>query len=384
MGGELKMKSASTRVINQDNAVLKLASVQKSFGSMVAVENVDVDVKENELVTLLGPSGCGKTTTLRMIAGFEYPTSGQIVIDGEDVTFTPPNKREIGIVFQSYSLFPHMRVTDNIAYGLKRRGVPRAERNERVREVLDLVDLGQFGERFPRELSGGQQQRVAIARAIVIRPKILLLDEPLSALDAKLRQRMRFEIRRLQRQIGMTTVLVTHDQEEALAMSDRIVVMNKGRVEQNGTPTNIYQAPNTSFVATFIGETNLFEATVVGSAESDGMLIVRGDDGFESSMRAPRRVEPGSRVLVSLRPESLALSANTNPLNVRNNLKGVVLGKSYLGARTVFDIKTASREILVSIQNETGCSDSIYNSISEGQAVTISWAAESCQFVEAI
>ncbi|MBT1157164.1 ABC transporter ATP-binding protein [Aminobacter anthyllidis] len=361
--------------------VLRLAGVQKYFGSVAAVENVELAVQKNQLVTLLGPSGCGKTTTLRMIAGFEFPTAGQIVIDGKDVTYTPPNKREIGIVFQSYSLFPHLRVSDNVAYGLKRRGVPKEERVQRVREALQLVDLGQFGDRLPNELSGGQQQRVALARAIVIRPKILLLDEPLSALDAKLRQRMRLEIRHLQRQIGMTTVLVTHDQEEALSMSDHIVVMNKGNVEQEGTPSSIYRQPKTSFVASFIGETNLFKGEIVHAANVDGLLVFRADCGFEACIRKADNLEPGRQLLLSLRPETLTISPSQGEAEASPNaLRGTVAGINYLGARTVFEIKTPTRDLMVSVQNDAGSEAPV--AFVEGQTIRLSWTPDACQIVE--
>lgn len=362
--------------------VLKLSGVQKSFGSFVAVENVDLDVGENQLVTLLGPSGCGKTTSLRMIAGFEFPSAGQIIIDGKDVTATPPNKREIGIVFQSYSLFPHMRVADNVAYGLKRRGVPKEERYERVRKALELVDLAAFKDRLPSELSGGQQQRVALARAIVIRPKILLLDEPLSALDAKLRHRMRSEIRHLQRQIGMTTILVTHDQEEALSMSDHIVVMNKGRVEQEGPPVSIYKQPKTSFVASFIGETNLFEGEIVTSKDND-LPRFRADCGFETSIAQPGECHAGRKTLLSLRPETVVISSKSSPSTLSNTIDGTILGVSYLGARTVFEVKTTTRQMLVSVQNDEGLSKDALDTFVEGQNINLSWSPESCQLVEA-
>lgn len=366
-----------------DDAVLRLSGVSKYFGSFAGVEKIDLDVKRNELVTLLGPSGCGKTTTLRMIAGFEYPTGGQILIDGKDVTYTPPNKREIGIVFQSYSLFPHMRVFDNVAYGLKRRGVPREERAERVREALELVDLGKFHHRLPNELSGGQQQRVALARAIVIRPKILLLDEPLSALDAKLRERMRSEIRQLQRQIGMTTVLVTHDQEEALAMSDHIVVMNKGRVEQEGSPKSIYTAPKSTFVASFIGETNLFEGEIVG-VEPGQHARFKANCGLEMLVPGERRCTAGKRLLVSLRPETLVLSesATAPPQNI-NHLRGTVHSVSYLGARTVYDIRTKTRDLTVSVPNANDGTPDTKRTFDEGETVALSWAPEASQLVEA-
>jgi spermidine/putrescine ABC transporter ATP-binding subunit len=367
-----------------EDTVLRLSGVSKYFGAFAGVEKIDLDVKRNELVTLLGPSGCGKTTTLRMIAGFEYPTGGQILIDGKDVTYTPPNKREIGIVFQSYSLFPHMRVSENVAYGLKRRGVSKEERNARVREALELVDLGKFHHRLPSELSGGQQQRVALARAIVIRPKILLLDEPLSALDAKLRERMRSEIRQLQRQIGMTTVLVTHDQEEALSMSDHIVVMNKGRVEQEGSPKSIYRTPKSTFVASFIGETNLFEGEILGQAESSQHARFKATCGLEMMVPAERRCIAGSRMLVSLRPETLILSEPANaPAQNINHLQGTVQGVNYLGARTVYEVRTKTRDLMVSVPNLNDGSADTRLAFDEGQTVALSWKPESSQLVEA-
>lgn len=369
---------------NTGRPVLELSGVAKTFGGFSAVKGIDLQVEENHLVTLLGPSGCGKTTTLRMIAGFEYPTSGQILINGHDVTYTPPNKREIGIVFQSYSLFPHLRVSDNVAYGLRRRGVSKQERIERVREALELVDLAQFHDRLPSELSGGQQQRVALARAIVIRPKILLLDEPLSALDAKLREKMRFEIRRLQRQIGMTTVLVTHDQEEALSMSDRIVVMNKGDVEQEGSPVSIYQNPKTPFVANFIGETNILEGEVLGQAANDDSVRFRSNCGLEFSIRNPGRLVAGERALVSLRPESLLISAPAaHRPGTSNVIRGKVLGVNYLGARTVFEIKTQTRDLLVSVQNDASQPMQAHKAFTEGEEIAVSWAPAACQVVEA-
>jgi spermidine/putrescine ABC transporter ATP-binding subunit len=365
-----------------ESPVLRLTGIGKQFGNFTAVDSIDLDVAENQLVTLLGPSGCGKTTTLRMIAGFEFPSRGQITIGGNDVTFVPPNKREIGIVFQSYSLFPHMRVADNVAYGLKRRGVPKEERVVRVREALELVDLWQFQHRYPSELSGGQQQRVALARAIVVRPKILLLDEPLSALDAKLRERMRTEIRQLQRQIGMTTVLVTHDQEEALSMSDHIVVMNKGHVEQEGSPTAIYQSPITPFVADFIGETNMLEGEIVSGDAGDGFMRFKSDCGLEVSIRKNERLEPGQRALLSLRPECLSISgAPSAQPGTANTLRGTIFGVNYLGSRTVFEIKTSTRNLLVSVQNNSGGDAAAHEVFTEGQEIILSWAPSASQVV---
>jgi spermidine/putrescine ABC transporter ATP-binding subunit len=360
--------------------VLRLTGVSKSFGSVHAVQDFALDVQRNELVTLLGPSGCGKTTTLRMVAGFEYPTAGRIFIDGEDVTYLPANKREIGLVFQSYSLFPHIKVADNVGYGLRRRGVPREEARQRIAQALEMVDLAALAGRYPSELSGGQQQRVALARALVIRPKILLLDEPLSALDAKLRQRMRFEIRALQQYIGMTTVLVTHDQEEALAMSDRIVVMNAGHTEQIGSPAEIYQAPRTPFVASFVGETNLFHGSITGPAPTEGFSIFAANEGFEACVTSRQVEGTGTKVLMSLRPEMLSIRRENDFMpGAKNMLKGTIAGISYLGARTVVQVETASSRLLASVPNETA--SGALAGLSKGDAVTVTWAHESCRVV---
>jgi putative spermidine/putrescine transport system ATP-binding protein len=244
-------------------AFLELEKLSKSFGSHHAVDGLTLGVEKGEFVSLLGPSGCGKTTTLQMIAGFVEPTSGAIRLAGKDLLATKPAKRGLGIVFQSYALFPHMTVTENVGFGLEMQGVAAAERKTRVGETLDLVGLGAFAGRFPRQLSGGQQQRVALARALVIRPQILLLDEPLSNLDAKLREGMQIELRQIQRTVGTTTILVTHDQAEAMALSDRIVVMNHGKAEQVGPPHEAYEKPATPFVANFLGKTNLVNGTTV-------------------------------------------------------------------------------------------------------------------------
>lgn len=367
-----------------DKTVLSLTSVSKMYGNFQAVENIDLDVKEHQLVSLLGPSGCGKTTTLRMVAGFEYPTSGQVLIDGKDVTYTPPNKREIGIVFQSYSLFPHMRVSDNVAYGLKRRGVAKDECRERVREALELVDLAKFSDRLPSELSGGQQQRVALARAIIVRPKILLLDEPLSALDAKLREKMRFEIRQLQKQIGMTTILVTHDQEEALSMSDHIVVMNRGNVEQEGSPSDIYRSPRSSFVANFVGESNMIEGRLADTIDENGLALFEADCGLKMHVSSPTARHAGRRVLASLRPETVRLAASgSTVLQGHNVLQGKITAVNYLGARTLYQVSTATRNLLISAQNDENTPVEQRAFLTEGQNVAVSWSPTATQIVGA-
>ncbi|MFN3643565.1 MAG: ABC transporter ATP-binding protein [Gemmobacter sp.] len=284
---------------------LLLRHLEKSFGDTRVVRDFDLAVAKGEFVSLLGPSGCGKTTVLRMVAGFETPSSGTIQIDGEDVTALRVNQRAIGMMFQAYALFPNLTVADNVAFGLRVKGVPRAEREARVAEMLRLIGLPDLGSRFPFQLSGGQQQRVALARALAPRPRVLLLDEPLSALDAKVRVSLRNEIREIQRDLGITTIFVTHDQEEAMAISDRIVVMNGGVAEQAGAPFEIYNQPRTRFVAGFVGTLNMFTATV----EEPGAVMLAGQRvTLADGMAAGRR---GDRITLALRPEAIRLGRET-------------------------------------------------------------------------
>jgi putative spermidine/putrescine transport system ATP-binding protein len=305
-------------------AFLELEGVRKSFAGTVAVENFDLGAEKGEFVSFLGPSGCGKTTTLRMIAGFELPTAGSIRIDGSEVTNRPPNRRNVGMVFQSYALFPNMTVADNIGFGMKVRGKPRDRINTKVAELLDLIHLGGRGDRFPWQLSGGQQQRVALARALAIEPQVLLLDEPLSALDAKIRVALRHQIRSIQRQLGITTVYVTHDQEEALSLSDRVVVMSEGRVEQLGTPFEIYNFPTTAFVASFVGTLNVLRGRIVDA--SKGEVEVSGQ-----TINVTRKFEgpAGQEVTVAVRPEMISLA--DRPVGC-SRLTGQVTDISFLGA----------------------------------------------------
>jgi putative spermidine/putrescine transport system ATP-binding protein len=304
---------------------LDLTGVRKQFGDLVAVEDFNLGAERGEFVSFLGPSGCGKTTTLRMIAGFEQPTDGSIVLDGTDITYRPANRRNVGMVFQSYALFPNMTVADNIGFGLKVRGRPRDQVRSRVAELLTLIHLADRGDRYPWQLSGGQQQRIALARALAIEPQVLLLDEPLSALDAKIRVALRHEIRAIQRQLGITTVYVTHDQEEALSLSDRVVVMSEGRIEQIGAPSEIYNFPATPFVASFVGTLNLVDGRVVDAAA--GRVSIAGQE--IRSAKPVTDAPNGGTVLVALRPETLALGDGPDDAN---RLRGTIDEVSFLGS----------------------------------------------------
>ena len=302
---------------------LELTGVQKFFGDFKAVEDFNLAAEKGEFVSFLGPSGCGKTTTLRMIAGFEQPSAGTITINGEDVTNRPPNRRNVGMVFQSYALFPNMTVAQNIGFGLRVRKKPADQIRKRVDELLGLINLPDKGGRYPYQLSGGQQQRVALARALAFEPQVLLLDEPLSALDAKIRVALRHEIRQIQRQLGITTVYVTHDQEEALSLSDRVVVMSEGRMEQVGTPFEIYNFPSTAFVASFVGTLNILPGIVADAGR--GELTIGGQP-----VKLARAFEgtAGREVRVALRPEMASLGTDGG----ENRLSGTVVDVSFLGS----------------------------------------------------
>jgi len=360
---------------------LELRDVARTFdGGVVAVDGLSLQVAAGELVSLLGPSGCGKTTTLRIVAGFVEPDAGQVLIKSVDVTDLPPERRDIGMVFQSYALFPHMTVEANVGYGLRMRGVAAGERGRRVAEALDLVRMGELARRYPRQLSGGQQQRVALARAVVIRPSVLLLDEPLSNLDAKLRQEMRSEIRQLQQHLQITTVFVTHDQEEALTMSDRVVVMNHGRVEQVGPPRVIYREPRTRFVAEFIGEGNFFEGRIGARTGAGTAFVTRG--GLVFTVAAADGFHEGEPGTASLRAEAVWLLTVDDPAGARfvNRAAGVLEEIAYLGAHTTYRVRLDDRTtVRVSRQDDPGPP---HGELRRGARVLIGWDPSACRIIE--
>ena len=338
-------------------AFLSLKDISKRFGEVIAVKDFNLEVEKGEFISILGPSGCGKTTILQMIAGFEEPTTGTIHIDGKDMTHVPPNARDIGIVFQSYALFPHMTVAENVGFGLEMRKIGKEERHQRVMETLSLVRLADFADRFPKALSGGQCQRVALARAIVIKPQLLLLDEPLSALDAKIRESMQLELRNIQHTVGVTTILVTHDQAEAMAMSDRIAVMNIGRMARLGEPFEIYEKPGDSFTSNFLGSTNMFQGQV--QEKLDGQVLVNCNN---IELHVPGSATVGEQVSVAIRPEKVSLvKAGSGLFDAR------VKTRIFLGTSWAYQIESDLGKLNVTLQN-TG-----HRVAAEGETVGVSW-----------
>jgi putrescine transport system ATP-binding protein len=318
-------------------------NVTKRFGDFTAVDNLSLDVFEREFFSLLGPSGCGKTTLLRMLAGFEEPSEGELYLDGQPLKGVPPHKRPVNMMFQSYALFPHMSVADNIAFGLKQDGMEKGARDERVAQMLKLVKLEEFARRKPHQLSGGQRQRVALARSVAKRPKLLILDEPLGALDKKLREETQFELMDLQQELGLTFMIVTHDQEEAMTMSDRIAVMDKGIIVQTGTPAEIYEAPNTRYVADFIGSVNMLEGKVASSG--DGHVMIDGADGTPIRAASANVYEHGQTVWFAIRPEKMQIGRD-KPAVDENAVEGEVWDIAYLGDMTIVNVRLGSGTVV--------------------------------------
>jgi putrescine transport system ATP-binding protein len=354
-------------------AQILIEGVSKSYGASTAVDNITLSIYKGEMFALVGSSGCGKTTLLRMLAGFTHPTSGRISIDGVQMSAVAPHQRPVNMMFQSYALFPHMTVENNVGYGLRRMSLDDATRRTRVQEALEMVQLGALGKRKPHQLSGGQRQRVALARALIRRPKVLLLDEPLSALDKKLREQTQFELIDLQQKVGITFIVVTHDQDEAMALATRIAVMDHGQVVQVGTPAEIYEFPRSRFVADFVGTTNLFEGTV--SACEGGLISVRcTETDSELLVDDQGRFSVGQRVWVALRPEKVRLAKQPASGARINQLRGTVWELGYLGNRSTYRIRTASGKlVIVFAQNERRTSEA---AIDWSDEVFVSWSAD--------
>jgi spermidine/putrescine transport system ATP-binding protein/putrescine transport system ATP-binding protein len=352
----------------EDEELIRIENLSKHFGATLAVDHVSLGIKRGEFFSLLGPSGCGKTTLLRMIGGFAFPDTGAISIDGEDITELPPNKRPTNMVFQSYAIFPHLNVRDNIAYGLRSEHLPAAEREARVTSALAMIKLEGYAGRQAHQLSGGERQRVALARALVKRPKVLLLDEPLGALDKRLREAMQIELRQLQREVGITFVFVTHDQEEALSMSDRIAVMEKGRVLQVADPKTLYEAPASRAVADFIGTMNFFEGRVMGVANKMVLVEANALGRVELPLPANADAAIGARLLVAIRPERLMLSRERPAVP---HVPGRVLAAAYLGDRSQFQVKVEGVQTPIAVVAQSGASFQV------GDSVYLTWSPQS-------
>jgi len=365
--------ASSAGTTTAPEADILLRNVTKRFGELAAVDDLTLEIPRGSFFALLGPSGCGKTTTLRMIGGFEEPTEGVIRLGGDDVTNTPPHKRDVNTVFQSYALFPHLTVEKNVAFGLERKRVSRAEVKQRVGEALELVELTGLGGRKPTQISGGQQQRVALARALVNRPRALLLDEPLGALDLRLRKQLQIELSRIQKEVGITFVHVTHDQEEAMSMADQIAVMNKGKIEQLGSATELYDHPCTEFVANFLGSSNLIDARVIGTQGDRAELEADGGARLWAPAASCSGLD-GTQVRLGVRPEKLTLTTTEAPAPLGENvLTGTVTDASFLGTSTQYVVRTAGgADVQVFVQN----AGSDHTSIGPGREVRLSWAAQ--------
>jgi putative spermidine/putrescine transport system ATP-binding protein len=349
---------------------LKLTGITKRFDKSVAVDDLSLSIEHGEFVCLLGPSGCGKTTTLRMIAGFETANSGTIELDGMDITRLPPQKRDIGLVFQSYALFPHKTAAENVGFGLKMRKLPRADIDSQVKKALELVRLGHVADRYPRQMSGGQQQRVALARALAIRPRLLLMDEPLSNLDAKLRDEMREEIRRIQKEVGITAIFVTHDQAEALALADRIAVMSEGRLMQIADPTSIYESPANATVDQFIGQVNALQGSV---ANIDGPVVHVAIAGGRYISGFDRQIPAGTPVLAMVKHERVFLSRQ-QPAAGENIFPCQVEGRTYLGASIVYRCNLGDQAMTAAVPNHPA-----FEQFQPGDAAFLHWASADCR-----
>lgn len=366
-----------------DVPLLRIEGVSRTFGNFRAVDRLSLDIAAGEFFALLGPSGCGKTTLLRMLAGFETPDEGRILLGGRDIAPVLPHQRPVNMMFQNYALFPHLNVRDNIAFGLKRAGLPRAEIDSRVAEMVALVKLEGMEKRKPDQLSGGQKQRVALARSLARRPTILLLDEPLAALDKKLREGTQLELMELQRRLGMTFIVVTHDQEEAMTMANRIGVMNAGRLEQVASPRDLYEAPQSRWVAEFVGDVNLFDGTV--ASREHGRITVSTGDGGTLSVAEPRNIAVGSAVSVAIRPEKVKLSrrgpgSDAVSSQLINRLEGEVTDVSYLGGLTVYKVKLDSGAVVrSSIANTVRLDRDTYG---VGQRVVAWFTPDDCVVLE--
>ena len=357
-------------------SVVEITDVEKTYSDVVVLDDINLTIADGEFFALLGPSGSGKTTLLRAIAGFVQPQTGTIKVDGEDIRDLPVHRRDIGMVFQHYALFPHMNVFDNVAFGLSVRQMGGGEITKRVREMLDLVELSGFEQRMPGQLSGGQQQRVALARALVTRPRVLLLDEPLGALDKRLRQQMQVELRDIQREVGITTVFVTHDQEEALTLADRIALLNVGRIVQVGPPAEVYERPRTHFAASFLGDANFFSGEACGVRNDLGCIKF----GAEVLLTAESLPDDGAPVTVAVRPEKMSIHrgevGNAQGEALGNSLHGRVTQTIYAGSSITYKISCAEQTITVFEQNR------LAEPVSSGEEVVISWLPQHCVTVE--
>jgi putrescine transport system ATP-binding protein len=357
----------------EQKPLVRIQNVSKVFGSTYAVDNISLDIDEKEFFSLLGSSGCGKTTLLRILAGFETPTEGRVYIDGKDVTDVPPYERQVNMMFQSYALFPHMTVADNIAYGLKQDRMGKTQRAERVREMLALVQIEKLGQRKPQQLSGGQRQRVALARALAKLPKILLLDEPLGALDRKLREQTQFELVNLQERLGITFIVVTHDQEEAMTMSSRIALMREGRIEQVDSPRRMYEFPLSRYAADFIGQVNLFEG-IVSSQAGDQVLVDSEEAGGQLCVRHSQPMTVGMPVTVAVRPEKIRQLQSGDELP--NKMSGVIREIAYLGDESIYHVELASGKRVKYTQPNVQALAEL--PLTWGQTIALGWQADRC------